>query len=33
MVEKEYPGLTFKKYCNPSHHSKIEFRCTKDDTL
>ena len=33
MVEKEYPGLTSKKYCNPSHHSKIEFLYTKDGTL
>ena len=33
MVEKEYPGLSSKKYCNPSHHSKIEFLCTKDDIL
>ena len=33
MVEKEYPGLTSKKYCSPSHHTKIEFLCTKDDTL
>ena len=33
MVEKEYPGLTSKKYCNPSHQSKIEFLCTKDGTL
>ena len=33
MVEKEYPGLTSKKYCNPSHQSKVEFLCTKDGTL
>ena len=33
MVEKEYPGLTSKKFCNPVHHTKIEFLCTKDGTL
>ena len=33
MVEKEYPGLTAKKYCDPSHNSKIEFLCTEDGTL
>ena len=33
MVEKEYPGLISKQYCNPSHQTKIEFLCTKDGTL
>ena len=33
MVEKEYPGLTSKKYCNETHISKIEYLCTKEGIL
>ena len=33
MVEKEYPGLTSKKYCNEAHISKIEYLCTKEGIL
>ena len=29
----DYSGLKSKKYCNPSHSSKIEVLCTKDGTL
>ena len=29
----DYSGLKSKKYCNPSHSSKIEVLCTQDGTL
>ena len=33
MVEKEYPELSAKKYCNEAHVSKIEYLCTKEGIL